>query len=156
MQATVKLTDSMAQAFFEMHPHAVLVLDAAGRVLNANPAAATLAPAGNYPTFAQLTGLMWPESSHGHTGVHAGWNRRLRVQTADGAFRQFDASLFAANAGSGQLPVFYLVLRDVTASVQAARGLQEVESRSRVTSDSAPVLVWMAGADTLRDWFNKS
>ena len=156
MQPTVKITDRQAQAFFEMHPHPVLVLDATGRVCGANPAASALASAGEYPTFAQLTGLMWHDLHAGHGGVPPGWSRRLRVRDAEGAFRQFDASLFAAPAGGAQPPTFYLVLRDVTASVQAARGVQEGESRSRVTSESAPVLIWMAGADALRDWFNKS
>lgn len=156
LQPTDTISDSLAQAFFDLHPHPVLLLDATGSVCGANPAAGVFAIVGSYPTFSQLTGLVWPEPSPGNNAASPGWSRRLRVRTGDSGFRQFDASFFAANAGSTQPPMFYLVLRDVTASIQAARSVQDGESRSRVTSESAPVLIWMAGADALRDWFNKS
>lgn len=145
-----------AQAFFDRHPHAGLVFDAGGRVLYANAAAAWLASDGGFPGFSQLTGLALRDSDAADAAASPAWNRRLRVHAADGSSRQVDASLYAANDEPGELAVFCLVLRDATASVQAARGTQEVESRSRVTTDSAPVLVWMARADMTRDWFNKS
>ena len=143
-----------AQAFFERHPHAALVLDASGRVLYANAAAAWLGADGSCPDFSDLTGVALRDN--GDATSTPGWNRRLRVHAADGSSRQVDASLYAANDAAGDASIFCFVLRDVTASVQAARGTQEVESRSRVTTDSAPVLVWMARADMMRDWFNKS
>lgn len=156
MQTTVRLSDSMAHAFFDLHPHATLVVDASGNVVNANAAAAALAPNGNFPSFAELTGLVWPEGLPGQQGIHPGWSRRLRVRAADGVHRQVDASLFPAGSGADGSPLLYLVLRDVTESVQAARSVQEIESRSKVTTDTAPVLVWMAGNERVRDWFNKS
>ena len=152
----MSLIPSMASAFFDRHPHPVFVVDERGRITGANPAAASLVAVEQFRSFYDLTGLLWPEPAEARNGAAPGWDRRLRVQAADGVFRQFDATLFAANAGDSKASSYFLVLRDVTASVQAARGVQEIESRSRVTSDSAPVLVWMAGADALRDWFNKS
>ena len=143
-----------AQAFFERHPHAALIFNASGRVLHANAAAAWLGADGRYPDFSELTGVALRDS--GDTTSNPAWSRRLRVHAADGSSRQVDASLYAASDAVGDASVFCFVLRDATASVQAARGTQEVESRSRVTSDSAPVLVWMARADTQRDWFNRS
>ncbi len=156
MQANLRLSDAISHAFFDRHPHAALVVDARGQVLHGNPAAAWLAVEGKFPNFAQLTGLAWPGGAQGQQGVGTGWSRRLRARAADGTSRQVDASLFAANDVADEAPLFYFVLRDATAAVQAARGSQEVESRSRVTTDSAPVLIWMAGTDKLRDWFNKS
>lgn len=153
--APAALSDAaLAQAFFERHPHAALILDASGRVLHANGAAAWLGADGRYPDFSELTGLALRDA--GDDTSTPDWNRRLRVHAADGSSRQVDASLYAATEAAGAAGIFCFVLRDVTASVQAARGTQEVESRSRVTTDSAPVLVWMARSDMMRDWFNKS
>lgn len=147
---------ALAQAFFDRHPHAALIVDATGRVLHANAAAAWLGSDGHFPDFSELTGVALQDSVGSTTASTPAWNRRLRVHAADGSSRQVDASLFAANETPGEATVFYLVLRDATASVQAARGTQELESRSKVTSDSAPVLVWMARSDMMRDWFNRS
>ena len=143
-----------AQGFFDRHPDPALILDAAGQVLYANAAAAWVGSDGRYPDFSQLTGVALRDS--GDAASSPAWNRRLRVHAADGSSRQVDASLYAANDAPGDASLYCFVLRDATASVQAARGTQEVESRSRVTTDSAPVLVWMARADMMRDWFNKS
>ena len=143
-----------AQGFFDRHPDPALILDAAGQVLYANGAAAWLGSDGRYPDFSQLTGVALRDS--GDAASSPAWSRRLRVHAADGSSRQVDASLYPANDAPGDASVYCFVLRDATASVQAARGTQEVESRSRVTTDSAPVLVWMARADMMRDWFNKS
>ena len=64
MQPTIALSSPMAQAFFHQHPDAVLVLDAAGKVLLANAAAQWLAgPDGEFADFAQMTGTPWPEPS---------------------------------------------------------------------------------------------
>ncbi|MEO6030723.1 MAG: ATP-binding protein [Burkholderiaceae bacterium] len=146
----------MAHAFFDRHPHAVLVIDADGRVRHANPAAAWLGRDGMYPNFAQLSGQAWPGGAQGQYVLGAGWNRRLKVQAADGSFRHVDASLFAANSPGVGAPLFYCVLCDATAMVAAARAEQEVATRSHVTSDSAPVLIWMSGADLQCDWFSAS
>lgn len=156
MQAPLRPSDTMTHTLFDRHRDAVLVLDARGQVLRANPAAAWLGANDAYPTFAELTGLPWPENVQGSHGVRPDWSRRLRVHAADGSSRQVDASLFTANIDADVAPLFYFVLHDVTASVQAARVTQEIESRSKVTTDSAPVLIWMAGADMNCDWFNKS
>jgi PAS domain S-box-containing protein len=146
---------ALAQGVFDRQPHAALLLDADGRVLHANAAAAWLAADGVFPNFSELTGVGLNHSDD-PTSSTPSWNRRLRVQAADGTSRQVDASLFAANDARGKDTVFCFLMRDATASVHAARGTTELESRSRVTSDSAPVLVWMARSDMARDWFNRS
>ena len=157
MHPTFTFTDSLAHAFFDRHPHAVIVIDASGQVRCANAAAAWLGQDdGTYPNFAQLSGQAWPGGAQGPYGVGPGWNRRLKVQAADGSCRQVDASLFAAGSSSGGEALFFCVLCDVTATVAAARADQEVAIRSHVTSDSAPVLIWMAGADMKCDWFSAS
>jgi PAS domain S-box-containing protein len=150
----MNLTKSLACAFFDQHPNAVLVVGVDGQVLLGNAAAAWLQRDGRYPDFRELTGLDLPLNPEG--GVGAGWNRRVRVRAGDGTMRQVDASLFAADPSVSDMPGFFCVLCDVTSVVDAARGQQEVESRSKVTSDAAPVLIWMADSEMRCEWFNAS
>ena len=156
------LSDSLAHAFFDSHPHAVLVFNAAGDVVHTNGAAAWLGAGGRYPSFVQMTDLAWHDPA-GPTqrvgGPRRGkpdWSRRLRVRSLDGSSRHVDASLFAADHQPGETTPCFLVLRDVTASVQATRAVHEAESRSKLSSDSTAVLMWMADDQMSRDWFNKS
>ena len=156
MQPTIALTSPMAHAFFHQHPDAVLVLDALGNVLLANTAAAWLAAGDEYPNFAEMSGVPWPGDEKGELDSGRRWSRRLRVHAADGTSRQVDVNLFGVERVAHEPQLFYCVLKDVTASIVAARAGQEVESRSRVTSDAAPVMVWMSGPDAMFEWFNKS
>ena len=156
MQAANPLGDLMARSFFDANPHASLVFDAAGTVLHANAAAAWLTSDGSYPSLLHLAGTAWNTETPNRHAPLQGWNRRLRVRAADGSARQVDASFFAAQTPIGAPALGFLVLRDVSEEVVAARASQGLESRARVSADSAPVLIWMAGPDTSRDWFNKS
>lgn len=156
MQPTIALSSSMAQAFFQQHPDAVLVLDSLGHVLLANEAAHWLSADDSFPNFAEMTGVAWPGDEQGELDSGRRWNRRLRVHAADGSLRQVDASLFGVERPPHEPQLFYCVLKDVTASIAAARAGQESESRSRTTADTAPVMVWMAGVDMMCEWFNKS
>ena len=149
------LSDSLAHAFFDSHPHAVLVFDAAGEVVHSNCAAAWLGVDGRFPSFVQMTGLAWHERADEPRHGKADWSRRLRVRSLDGSPRHVEASLFAADHQPGRTTPCFLVLRDVTASVQATRAVHEAESRSKLSSDSTAVLMWMADEQMSRDWFNK-
>jgi PAS domain S-box-containing protein len=156
MQPTIALSSPMAHAFFHQHPDAVLVLDALGNVLLANTAASWLAAGEEYPNFAQMSGIAWPGDDKGELDSGRRWSRRLRVHASDGSSRQVDVNLFGVERVAHEPQLFYCVLRDITASIAAARAGQEIESRSRVTSDTAPVMVWMSGPDAMFEWFNKS
>ena len=156
MQPTIALSSPMAHAFFHQNPDAVLVLDSLGNVLLANTAATWLAAGDEYPNFAQMSGVAWPGDEKGELDTGRRWSRRLRVNASDGSSRQVDVNLFGVERVEHEPQLFYCVLKDVTANIAAARAGQEVESRSRVTSDAAPVLVWMSGPDAMFEWFNKS
>ena len=156
MQPTIALSSPMAHAFFQEHPDAVLVLDVLGNVLLANKAAAWLADGDEYPNFAQMSGTAWPGDAKGELDSGPRWSRRLRVHANDGTSRQVDVNLFGVERVAHEPQLFYCVLKDVTANIAAARAGQEVESRSRVTTDAAPVMVWMSGPDAMFEWFNKS
>jgi len=156
MKASIELSSALAQSFFDQHPDAVLVLDATGNVLRANPAAAWLGLEGDRPNFAHMTGIVWPHDRHQRAEPGGRWNRRVRMLGADGSTRQVDVSVFGVETGVDEPPLYYGVLHDVTASVNAARAGLEGESRSKATSDSAPVMVWMCGPDLQHEWFNRS
>ena len=156
MQPTIALSSPMAHAFFHQHPDAVLVLDALGNVMLANMGAAWLAAGDEYPNFAQMSGIAWPGDEKGELDSGRRWSRRLRIHGSDGSSRQVDVNLFGVERVAHEPQLFYCVLKDVTANIVAARAGQEVESRSKVTSDAAPVMVWMSGPDGMFEWFNKS
>jgi PAS domain S-box-containing protein len=156
MQPTIALSSPMAHAFFHQHPDAVLVLDSLGNVLLANTAAAWLASGDEYPNFAQMSGVPWPGDDKGELDSGRRWSRRMRIHASDRTSRQVDVNLFGVERVAHEPQLFYCVLKDVTANIAAARAGQEIESRSRVTSDAAPVMVWMSGPDAMFEWFNKS
>ncbi|HEY9065762.1 MAG TPA: PAS domain S-box protein, partial [Burkholderiaceae bacterium] len=156
MQSNLVFTPAMAHALFHQNPDAVLVLDEWGNVLLANAAAAWLSSGEHYPHFVQMTGIPWPAADlEMQLDGQRRWSRRLRIQAGDGDVRQVEASLFSLDLPEAS-PLFYCVLKDVTATVQAARAMQDHESRSKVTTDMAPVLIRMAGTDGMCEWFNKS
>lgn len=105
------LSDSLAHAFFDSHPHAVLVFDAAGDVVHSNSAAAWLGADGRYPSFAQMTDLGWDKRGDEPRRGKPDWSRRLRVCSLDGSSRHVDASLFAAQHQPGETTPCFLVLR---------------------------------------------
>ncbi|HKG20583.1 MAG TPA: PAS domain S-box protein, partial [Blastocatellia bacterium] len=48
-----------------------------------------------------------------------------------------------------------LTFRDISERRQARRAMRESENRFHILADTAPVLLWMSGTDTLADFFNK-
>ena len=51
--------------------------------------------------------------------------------------------------------MFTVIVRDITERVNALAALRESEERFRLVANTAPVMIWMAGPDKLRDYFNK-
>jgi PAS domain S-box-containing protein len=57
---------------------------------------------------------------------------------------------------SGKTTGVVLVFRDITHRKQAEQALREKEERFRTMADTAPVMLWLAGADGLCNFFNQS
>jgi len=64
-----------------------------------------------------------------------------------------EASISHLEANGQQL--FTVVVRDVTERKKAEQLLRESEERFRLVANTAPVLIWMAGADKLCTYFNQ-
>jgi len=64
-----------------------------------------------------------------------------------------EASISQTTAEAKQL--FTVIIRDITARLQAENALRESEQRFRLVANTAPVMIWMSGADQLCSYFNQ-
>ncbi len=76
--------------------------------------------------------------------------------TKDGQECPIDDSSAPIRDKQGKIIGAVLVFRDITEQRKTQAVLQESEQRFRMMSDSAPVLMWMAGVDKLFTYFNQS
>lgn len=60
------------------------------------------------------------------------------------------------NDESGKPTGIFVTCGETTAKVITLKSLEEIERRFRHVADSAPVLIWMSGTDTLCNFFNRA
>ena len=73
----------------------------------------------------------------------------------DGVPIDLSVSTAALRDDNGRITGIMSLYTDVTEQLRAKMALEESEERFRAMADTAPVMIWMAGRDRSREWFNK-
>jgi PAS domain S-box-containing protein len=80
--------------------------------------------------------------------------RTLWGQRVNGQEFPIEASISRFEAEDGN-KVLTFVIRDITERHKAEEAMRESEQRFRLLADTAPVMIWMSGADRLCNYFSK-
>ncbi|GAB3553674.1 ATP-binding protein [Spirosoma fluminis] len=80
---------------------------------------------------------------------------RFSDRHVPGTYRWFMGRAVPVRDESGLITKWFGTCTDIDEHKQAQMALQESESRFRAIADTAPVLIWMSGADKLCYFFNK-
>jgi PAS domain S-box-containing protein len=86
----------------------------------------------------------------GHT-----WDDTFLLRRHDSEMRWHLAQALPLRDDRGEIVRWFGTHTDITAQRDAEESLRLSEERFRIMADSAPTLIWLAGADKLRSWFNK-
>jgi len=89
----------------------------------------------------------------GTTDRAMGKHEVIRAMRSNGEEFPIEASI--SHAGDGGKKLFTVIIRDVTERRRAEEAAAESEKRFRLIANTAPVLIWMSGPDTLCSYFNQ-
>jgi len=114
------------------------------------------------PSYNELSRLFTVESwEHLTTAVGEAWqtgklpNTDLELIHPDGSRRWISVRGEAERDASGHKIRLRGTAQNITERKRMEQSLRETEERFRTIADSAPVLIWMSGTDTLRTYFNR-
>jgi PAS domain S-box-containing protein len=148
------------EVLFDLHPSAAVMLDASGVIRRANASAHRLMGPGRPPgTLSALLDAPLPDTLQQALQAGAEWRGELGLRDADGLERQRRVDLHLLPAGESALTMALCLLQPVAGfSAEDSGDMLPGDSESlffETTADSAPVMIWMAGRDSLGEWFNK-
>jgi len=83
------------------------------------------------------------------------FEREAQLRRADGAYRWFLLRAVPLRDELGNVVEWYGTSIDIEERKRTEAELRESEARFRLVADSAPVMIWMSGTDTLCTYFNK-
>ena len=108
--------------------------------------------------FPELEEQKYPELLHEvlTTGKIYRENESVAFVQGDDGLRKFyfDFEYSPLYETDGTVSGIMVTVNDITEQVEARRKVEESEKRFRNIADNAPVLIWMAGTDTLSTFFN--
>ena len=145
---------------------AIMSLDMNGHIIDFNPAAEAMFGYSRAQAVGkEAADLIVPEHlrqahrealAHNRDSAAAPFQgRRIEIEAkrADGSY--FPCELAVVRMQSAGKQIYTGFARDLTDLKRAQKAERDSERRFHIMADSAPVLVWMAGADQRCDWFNK-
>jgi len=89
------------------------------------------------------------------SGSASSWATEYRFRRLDGEWAYIHDRAYIARDASGRAWRIIGAMQDLTERKQAEAALRETEARFRKMADAAPVMIWLAGPDKLRTFFNR-
>ena len=163
LSAQIPRNPEIGDELFEQAPEAVAVLSTDDRIVRINKEFTRMF--GYEPDEVlqrPINDLIVPEAQIGGSRAYTRLLKqggRVEVETVrrrkDGT--EIDVSLLAISVRktSGEHALNYAIYRDITERKRAEGRLRESEARFQTMADTAPVLIWMTGTDSLCNYFNK-
>jgi PAS domain S-box-containing protein len=163
-ESDLRESEDKYRQLIEALPHAVLMMQDS-KIVFCNPAAATMF---GYSDFAVMIGMpmnaLVPEQERARAAeasdkLYRGDERAevaFQMTLLRRTMEEFPAEVNGRRITSGGRTALQLVILDVTERKHVENAMRESEERFRNLSDTAPILIWMAGVDRHTFYFNKS
>ncbi len=166
-QAALEQSERLKTAILASLPSLVAVLDLEGNITNVNPTTSVCAKSAGFGCSALRPGLNYLDlcrEAAANGSQHALLALEGIQKVCSKASGQFEMEYpsgaqwfhMAVVPLIGKQPGVVVSYTDVTQRKLAELNLKESESRFRLMSDSAPILMWMSGKDKNCTYFNKS